>query len=100
MSAGSSYKIHPVTVVSLNTLTALHAAHTPRHLESGAHIMNSCSSLKGLYIARHGRLVDQIPCTAEEQTFKHTTVQANWFNSPANTFLGIANTPDIVNIKK
>jgi len=62
--------------------------------------MNSCSSLKGLYIARHGRLVDQIPCTAEEQTFKHTTVQANWFNSPANTFLGIANKPDIVNIKK
>ncbi len=35
-----------------------------------------------------------------EQIFKHTTVQSKWFNSPANTFLGIANTPDIVNISQ
>ncbi|KAK0144242.1 Serine protease 41 [Merluccius polli] len=32
----------------------------PQHLESVAHIMNSCPSLKGLYIARHDRLVDLI----------------------------------------
>ncbi len=66
--------------------------------------MNSCSSFKGLYTARHDRLVDliaaQIPCVADEQIFKHTTVQSEWFNSPANTFLGIANTPDIVNISQ
>ncbi len=28
----------------------------PQHLESVAHIMNSCSSFKGLYTARHDRL--------------------------------------------
>ena len=28
--------------------------------------------------------------------FKQTTVQYEWFNSPANTFLGIPNTPHIV----
>ncbi len=76
----------------------------PQHLESVAHIMNSCSSFKGLYTARHDRLVElfaaQIPCVADEQIFKHTTVQSKWFNSPANTFLGIANTPDIVNISQ
>ncbi len=52
----------------------------------------------------NGRLVEliaaQIPCLADEQIFKHTTVQSKWFNSPANTFLGIANTPDIVNISQ
>ncbi len=62
--------------------------------------MNSCSSFKGLYTARHDRLVDliaaQIPCVADEEIFK----QSEWFNSPANTFLGIANTPDIVNISQ
>ncbi len=66
--------------------------------------MNSCSSFKGLYTARHDRLVEliaaQIPCMADEQIFKHTTAQSKWFNSPANTFLGIANTPDIVNISQ
>ncbi len=68
--------------------------------------MNRCSSFKGLYTARHDRLVEliaaQIPCVADEQIFKHTThtVQSEWFNSPANTFLGIAKTPDIVNISQ
>ncbi len=85
-----------------STLCLLH--DPPQHLESVAHIMNSCSSFKGLYTARHDRLVDliaaQIPCVADEQIFKHTTVQSEWFNSPANTFLGIANTPDIINISQ
>ena len=49
----------------------------PQHLESVAHIMTCCSSLKGLYIARHDRLVDlmaaQIPCKEEEKIYKHTT---------------------------
>jgi len=40
--------------------------------------------------ARHDRLVDliaaQILCVADEQIFKHTTVQPEWFNSPANNF--------------
>ena len=76
----------------------------PQHLESVAHIMNCCPSLKGLYIARHDRLVDliaaQIPCVADEKLYKHTTVQSDWFNSPANTFVGIPNTPDIVVISQ
>jgi len=48
---------------------------------------------------RHDRLVDliaaQILCVADEQIFKQTTVQSKWF-----FFLGIANTPDIVNISQ
>lgn len=76
----------------------------PQHLESVALIMNSCSSFKELYTARHDRLVDliaaQIPCMADEQIFKHTTVQSEWFNSPVNPFLGIANTPDIIYISQ
>ena len=46
----------------------------PQHLESVAD--NSCPSLKGLYIARHDRLVEliaaQIPFAADEKVFKHT----------------------------
>ncbi|XP_041924940.1 RELT-like protein 1 isoform X2 [Alosa sapidissima] len=76
----------------------------PQHLESVAHITNSCTSLKGLYIARHNRLVDliaaQIPCVADEKLYKNTTVQSDWFNSPANTLVGIPNTPDIVVISQ
>jgi len=54
----------------------------PQHLQSVAHIMNSCSSFKG-YTARHDRLVDLIaaliPCVVDEQIFKHTTVKSKWF---------------------
>ena len=46
----------------------------PQPLESVAD--NSCPSLKGLYIARHDRLVEliaaQIPFAADEKVFKHT----------------------------
>ena len=61
------------------------SVHSPlcmlHDLESVAHIIT---------VAHHNRLVDliaaQIPCVTDEKLYKHTTVQSNWFNSPANTF--------------
>ena len=88
MSAGSSYKVQPFTVVSLQCI------HSPLCMLHS--LLNTCSQDDS--IARHDRLVDliaaQIPCVADEKFFKHTTVQYKWFNSSAKTFLGIPNTPD------
>ena len=95
------------TVVSLQPFFMLH--DPPQHLESVAHIMNCCGSLKGLFIARHDRLIDlglanliaaQTPGTEDEQTHTHTTVRPEWYNSSADTFSGIANTPDASTISQ
>ena len=58
--------------------------HNDKQLESTVHIMNGCPAFKGLYIARHDRIVD---ITANElrkeygQSAIHTNkkVQLNWF---------------------
>ena len=75
-----------------------------KHLESVAHIMNCCSSLKELYIARHDRVVDLIPAKIprreNEQMHEHTTVCSEWFHSSADTFSGIVDTPDIFTISQ
>ena len=80
--------------------------HNDKHLESTAHIMNGCPAFKGLYIARHDRIVD---ITANElrkaygQSTIHTNkkVQLNWFthlndNSLESVLKDSPNTPDIV----
>lgn len=66
--------------------------------------MSCRSSLKGLYIARHDRLVDlivaQTPRTEDEQIHKQTTVCFEWFHSSADTFSGLANPLDIFTISR
>ena len=42
----------------------------------------------------------QIPCVADEKIFLKATVQYEWLNPSANSFLGIPNTPDIVIISQ
>ena len=80
--------------------------HTPDNKETMAHILNGCSSYKGLYIARHDRLVDLISQHLEVQDsvmYMHSTVKLNWFNhncTDTNILSNIPNTPDIVLIQE
>lgn len=83
--------------------------HSDKVMESTAHILNGCPAFKGLYIARHDRIVN---ITAQElrkvsgQSAIHTnkTVKTSWFlnlndnniNSLRSVLREYPNTPDIV----
>ena len=57
---------------------------------------------KGLYIARHDRLVDLISSNVKEvflenaTMYKHSRIMPEWFNSSIDVFCDIQNTPDVV----
>ena len=87
----------------------LHPHPTPDNKESMAHILNGCSQYRGLYIARHDRLVELVSKEIREvqdipsTMYKHSTVQLDWFNhNPThdNILHEIPNTPDIVFINE
>ena len=56
---------------------------------------------KGLYIARHDRLVDRISSNVEEvllenvTMYKYSRIMPEWFNSSIDVFCNIPNTPDV-----
>jgi len=72
------------------------------HLESVAHIVNGCNMYKGLYTARHDRIVDLIASAIQDifpknmPMYKHSRVIPDWFNSSDDVFCNIPNTSDIV----
>lgn len=78
--------------------------------ETVAHILNGCYNYKGLYVARHDRLVDlvakdlqKVICGHDSKIYKHSTVRFNWFyhnSSDSDYFKNIPNTPDIVIVNK
>merc|ERR1712055_1042771 len=77
--------------------------------ETVAHILNGCSHYKGLYIARHDRLVDMVSDKIREvqerttKMYKHSTVKLDWFDhndTHVNSLQDIPNTPDIVFINE
>lgn len=84
--------------------------HNNREPESVAHIMNGCPALKGLYTARHDRIVDLIASKLRSALGQYTQfhinkrVQMDWFISSHtlnsfNSMVGsFPNTPDIVMI--
>jgi hypothetical protein len=82
---------------------------TPDNKETMAHILNGCSFYKGLYIARHDRLVDLVSQELRQvqdrttHMYKHSTVKLNWFDhncTDNNILCNIPNTPDIVFINQ
>ena len=76
--------------------------HSGHQLESVAHVVNGCTMYKGLYIARHDRLVDLISSNVKEVSlenvtmYKHSRIMPEWFNSSFDVFCNIPNTPDVV----
>ena len=76
--------------------------HSGHQLESVAHVVNGCTMYKGLYIARHDRLVDLISSNVKEVSlenvtmFKHSRIMPEWFNSSIDVMCNIPNTPDVV----
>ena len=72
--------------------------------------MNSCPAFKGLYIARHDRIVDliakELHRNMEQLTKLHThkTVQTDWFSLSNSTLERVIksspNTPDVVMINE
>jgi hypothetical protein len=66
--------------------------HCGHQLESVAHIVNGCTMYKGLYIARHDRLVDLISSNVKEvflenvTMYKHSRIMPEWFNSSVDVF--------------
>ena len=77
-----------------------------QHLESIAHIVNGCNKYKGLYTARHDRIVDLISSTVKGvfppnvSMYKHSRIMPDWFNSSDDVFCNIPNTPDVVFLDK
>ena len=80
--------------------------HNNKQLESTAHIMNGCPAFKGLYTARHDRIVDITAIELRKaygQSAIHTNkkIQLDWFthlndNSLESVLKDSPNTPDIV----
>ena len=58
--------------------------------ETIAHVLNGCNFYKGLYIARHDRLVYLISHSVKEvqlqttKIYKHSAVKMDWFNCAQN----------------
>ena len=56
---------------------------------------------KGLNIARHDRLVDQISSNVKEvflenmTMYKHSRIMQEWFDSSIDVFCNIPNSPDV-----
>ena len=83
-----------------------HCLHHDNQLIIESHILNGCYVYKGMYIARHDRIVDLlaehiIPCVSPlTKTYKNVCVSPRMFklcNSGNNVFLNVAaKKPDIV----
>lgn len=80
--------------------------HTPEQItETLPHILNGCHAYRGMYIARHDRIVDLIVkdisshFSSSVKMYKHSCVKSSMFQycSNSETFSHLsANTPDVV----
>ena len=85
--------------------------HTSEHItETLSHILNGCHAYKGMYIARHDRIVDLIVKDISNhfplsvRMYKHSQVKPSMFqrcsSNPSTLLHLVANTPDVVIINE